>query len=514
MKLIDRLLLKAAKSGQTKLVKMLLAMHANINVLDHHGNSPLLLAASNKHSGLAKTLIKKGAKIDNLNSITIFASYIFKAMLIQVCEAEHNEDIDLVEKLLALGVNIETTALHGDTPLLIVIGNGNLQLAKFLIENGANPNAQDIYGRSPLHLVCSSYSKNNQNDIQILKLLLEKKANLNAIDNDHDTPLVWAIDHRLNTQRDILIKHGARLPNLSSIEAPSDHLTNHYQLLQAAKYGHTDLVRSIILEGTVNTDVLDHTGMTPLMHAIQKQSLDVVKLLVDLGKANLEVKNEQGRTALVLAATFGQKEIVSFLLSSGANKDSCDNENTTALFIAVCTRNTEIARDLIRADANLNICDSFRGNSPLMMAVYSSPIATDPSPIVIVRELVEKGADFELVNKAGKTALDIAITNDDCPELIKFLKELSNIRYMQRIRHCTRMMSQMSRDTDHEINLPLEILFKISEFAASTPGSSFTFKDKYSMFSLFFNKPPVKKDDYENEVKYIDNIINNTRVTI
>jgi len=60
------------------------------------------------------------------------------------------QKIDLARLLIDRGANVNCRGEEGGTPLHEAAGNGNLDLAKLLIEHGANINAKDDHGKTPL----------------------------------------------------------------------------------------------------------------------------------------------------------------------------------------------------------------------------------------------------------------------------------------------------------------------------------------------------------------------------
>jgi len=75
-------------------------------------------------------------------------------------------------------------------------------LAELLIEKGANIDAVDRKGKTPLaHAAYSGYK-------ELSELLISKGADVNAIDNKGRTPLDWANYSRYKDLMELLIKHG------------------------------------------------------------------------------------------------------------------------------------------------------------------------------------------------------------------------------------------------------------------------------------------------------------------
>ena len=128
-----------------------------------------------------------------------------------------------------------------------------INIAKILIRAGANLEAIDNDGSTPLH----SASKANST-LLIAKTLIDEGANLEAVDNDGNTPLHIAIENKRSKVAEFLIKAGA------------------------------------------NIDAIEGDGNTPLHLAIIFKEQDIANMLINRG-ANLEAENENGKTPLQLA---------------------------------------------------------------------------------------------------------------------------------------------------------------------------------------------------------------------
>jgi ankyrin repeat protein len=84
---------------------------------------------------------KGDLSIRNENDISLF--YVLCA----------NDLLNEAKMMYQLGVNIDENNVHGITPLLISSYNGNLDIAIWLIELGANINAEDVVGVSIVQLL-------------------------------------------------------------------------------------------------------------------------------------------------------------------------------------------------------------------------------------------------------------------------------------------------------------------------------------------------------------------------
>ncbi|MGE7863473.1 ankyrin repeat domain-containing protein [Bacillus mobilis] len=128
--------------------------------------------------------------------------------------------------------------------------------------------------------------------------------------------------------------------------------------------------------------------------------------VVDFIKTNPSAVNEfceDGWTLLHLAGYFGQKEIASFLLESGAdihNRAKNENENTP-LQAAIANKQSELVAFLIEKGSDVNVIQSGGWTGLHEAALLGSE--------EIVMLLLENGANKAIKKNDGKTAYDIAL---------------------------------------------------------------------------------------------------------
>lgn len=144
----------------------------------------------------------------------------------------------------------------------------------------------------------------------------------------------------------------------------------------------------------------DGMGPTALIQAVRSQHYAVIPFLLNAGaNANIYVN---GETALMIAAKFGNKNVIDVLLmAKNISLDLTNKPGYTALMIAVYHGQKDAVRMLVDAGASLEIQDKYNCETALMMAVSKG---TDY--MLIVRDLLTAGASTdEQVDIHGQTAL-------------------------------------------------------------------------------------------------------------
>ncbi len=153
---------------------------------------------------------------------------------------------------------------------------------------------------------------------------------------------------------------------------------------------------------------------TALMLACAQGQADIVTLLLSEG-ANTEIKApDNGDTALIIATKKDDTNIVKLLLEHGAKVDNKNKEGFSPLALAVEGNNSEIVKLLLEKRANVNTVNAWQ-ETPLMMASVRG--FTDMAKL-----LLDNGANPNLQSDVGATALLLA-TNQNQPEVVKLLLE-------------------------------------------------------------------------------------------
>ena len=167
--------------------------------------------------------------------------------------------------------------------------------------------------------------------------------------------------------------------------------------VKATKFDDVSTVKSLIKQG-ISPNLVDENGNPILVLAIKDRSYQVIDVLLSSKGMDVDLSNKQGETPLMLASINGELPIVKTLIVK--NKAQIDHIGWTPLHYACAKGHLDVASFLLANGANVN-APSLGGTTPLMMAVQSGNES-------LVKLLLDKGADLQLRNAEGISAIDIA----------------------------------------------------------------------------------------------------------
>lgn len=192
-------------------VELLLEHGANPNLASKRGRTPVLVAAmSDRSAPIVRLLIDKGADVQ--------AKDFLKTTALKA--ATFGNDSETVRLLLEAGLDPNAADLPGLTPLMMAAGwNGNLETVKMLLAKGANVNAvsRPVMGL-PTRIAPSKFGNLTAlimaapfGPPELIQTLLDAGANVNAKDVRGMTPLMLAVatDHQDPAVIRLLLSRGA-----------------------------------------------------------------------------------------------------------------------------------------------------------------------------------------------------------------------------------------------------------------------------------------------------------------
>ena len=293
----------------------------------------------------------------------------------------------------------------GETPLYLAAGySDSVEVVALLLDRGATLEAVNRHGNTPLY----EAARHNAS-VEVVALLLDRGADLEAVNNNGSTPL-----------------HGAAFGN-DSVEVVALLLDRDADLEAVNNGGWTPLhhaawnnasvaVVELLLDRDADLEAVNNGGWTPLHEAAwNNASVAVVKLLLDRG-AKLEAVADNGSTPLHFAATGNDSvEVVALLLDRGAKLEAPNNDGRTPLHNAArFSDSVEVVALLLDRGATLEALNN-NGETPLHLAARFSDSAG------VVELLLDRGADLKAVNNDGETPLHLAARFSDSAGVVELL---------------------------------------------------------------------------------------------
>jgi len=176
-------------------------------------------------------------------------------------------------------------------------------------------------------------------------------------------------------------------------------------LHHASRMGHNKLVLYFLDKGA-EIDQLNLAGSSPLLRAVISNRRRTTKILLQAG-AKFEVVNKNGITPLASAAFNGNDGILKLLLDSGAEPNRIDGIGKGPIVYAAAKGFYKIVKRLLSAGVQVN--QKYANNlTALMWASGYSNDVPEVDGIKTVNLLIEEGAELNLKDNRGRTALMIA----------------------------------------------------------------------------------------------------------
>lgn len=281
-----------------------------------------------------------------------------------------------LKKLWEKGAGISMTDSDRCNLLQNAVQFGHTTVAQMLLDAGIDPTLPTSNGGTVLHLTA------DRADEKMARTIFAAGCDPNVLDDEGMTPLHCASRRGHAGIAQTLLDAGA---DVSAIHKSSGQTPLHY----AAELGCDSLVEVLIKAGG-DANAADDDGKTPLCSAVESGNFAFVKTLVQLN-VDFDVKDGVSGSALHLAIRKEEKDIIEFLLTSGADpfqRDgyglSCIDRATTRegifeLMKPYCRRPYEPADENITSKAVgntiVNLARSLQGRSPYMHDTYLIKLA-------------------------------------------------------------------------------------------------------------------------------------------
>jgi uncharacterized protein len=332
-------LLAAAHMGDTPVIEALLKAGVDVNEAEPFaGQTALMLAADQGHDEAVKTLIAGGADVKKRSAREETALFFaVRKGSIGVVDALLAAGADVNERAGSNAANMRRSngskeEVPGDSMLVVAIVNAHFSLADFLLKKGADPNLAGA-NWTALHALARvrNYEEmqypppmitpGDLDSLELAKHLIERGANLNA-------------------------RGGPQAVRRSGGDQNYKDLLGATPFFLAAKSGDVPYMKLLAAAGAdVTIPEEDNTTPLMVAAGVgcvpgqwiepEKDVLGAVKLLVEELKADVNAVNKEKETPLHGAVCRGADSVIQYLVDKGARADIKDEDGQTALDVAV-----------------------------------------------------------------------------------------------------------------------------------------------------------------------------------
>lgn len=277
------------------------------------------------------------------------------------------------------------------------------EVLEAILDTGVNPDMPDTTGLVGVDYLTPLMQASNCGYPDICKLLIDRGANVNAMNKKGWTPLMFATKKKINSfgiirmktyagayadPKDkveiakLLLNKGAHANTVTKLGTP---------LLSAVQQNFSKMVKLLVDRGA-DVNLQNESGTTPLKQACFNESFEIAKYLVE-NNADINRSDNEGFTPLMFAAGKGNEKLSEYLIDRGADLNSENRDGITALFLAASGGYAESTKLLLMREAKFSVVDKY-------------PYETAKSHKFIVEQNLEKIDDKNKIIKFYTIAAD------------------------------------------------------------------------------------------------------------
>lgn len=306
---------------------------------------------------------------------------------------------------------------------------------KLILADGADVNSRDSSGLTVLHHIAFAPDGKYFRPFEMVKILIDAGADINALSADERTPLMQAVNGILANMNytgsvkiaAFMVKHGAIVSYHNAIvsycndthkasEALDSFIEEieeyprmseaEFDLMTAVFSNDLAAVKEILCANPeMNINFQTASGYTPLMFAMQNKDTKILKYLLSHG-ADPNIRDNRGFT-LLLQNTDADSEKIELVLNNGADPNVTDAMNCTLLNVlckfSLGDETLKTVKILLSHGADPNIRDTHDGSVALMNCVNVSQYSENTADAV--KFLLEAGAEVNARDDSGNTPL-------------------------------------------------------------------------------------------------------------
>ena len=372
----------SCKYGHVDIVRTLVKHKANVNARTDNGDTPLTLAARNKHDNVVHALLSDYQYLVDDKGQDGYTALQYS------CRYGH---VDIVRTLVKHKANVNATTDSGDTPLTLAVMNKHDNVVHALLSDSqCLVDDKGRYGYTALQYSC------RYGHVDIARTLVNHKANVNAKTDSGDTPLTLAAINKHDNVVHVLLSDPQCLVDAKGQDG---YTALHY----SCRYGHVDRVRTLV-KHKANVNARTDSGDTPLTLAAINKHDNVVHVLLSDSQCLVDAKGQDGYTALHYSCRYGHVDRVRTLVKHKANVNARTDSGDTPLTLAAINKHDNVVHVLLSDSQCLVDAKGQDGYTALHYSCRYGHVDR-------VRTLVNHKANVYAKTDSGDTPLTLAAIN-------------------------------------------------------------------------------------------------------
>lgn len=330
-------LFRACVAGDTKAAMSALVRHANSNVCNAEGFTPLMMAAAGGHLHLVRLLVTSGAKVN-------IAPSRLNVPALSLAAAQGSAE--MVQLLFMWKADPEVGRHSGNAPLSRAAALGHVKVCAMLLEYAANVNAWDNQG------VTAAMLATEHEHLETVQLLMRYHALIDVVDLMSRSALNRAVG--------VLFRQEPWGKSQSGLRNPM------------SEYECWNEICKQMVEMRAPLDLADAAGETLLSLSVKREREDImVALLCMRADPDFPVPAHSGGTVLMLAVKQMSVHFCQILLRQSASVNCVDSAGRSALYLAIDKCNEDMCFFLLQSSASHDVVDHETGEPLLMRAAMN-----------------------------------------------------------------------------------------------------------------------------------------------
>ncbi len=315
----------ALSSSSPEVIDRILKERPNLDEASHNGETVLHMAIRYQRLPVVIQLVDLGANVNAVDREGNSPIHV---------AAQEDRNGQMITAIIAGDGNLELRRRDGKTPLRLAVERRNQPAIAEFLKAGVQVNDADVQGHTALHIAI------DRSDLEIAKLLLQNGANLVAKDHDGNIPGGLSNGGDSDTAVAIWWEQIVKAHDQGSLAKLTGLFDVSPQALSfRTKYGTSLLTRTIearrldvlgyLLERRAKANIQDDLLADALVESYWCK-VEFAEHLLNAG-ADIRSRDRFGRTVLHGAATAHNHDLLRLLIARGADLSAIDNAGTTVL---------------------------------------------------------------------------------------------------------------------------------------------------------------------------------------